>query len=118
MSGLRGGFGRPREGDEALFRLRGEAQQSYVQRGYSAWVVCESEDSKAESAARGLKAMRGMSCPKCGGIDSRCLDTRVHCMGFRRRRQCLGCGLRWTTVELTDEAFRLFRGAYLERCKR
>src|SRR5471030_2813751 len=42
-----------------------------------------------------------MNCPKCGHEDSKVLDTRTgreNC-SIRRRRQCLACGHRFTTLE-------------------
>jgi len=42
-----------------------------------------------------------MHCPKCNHSDTKVLDTRLakHNMAVRRRRQCAGCGYRFTTVE-------------------
>lgn len=36
-----------------------------------------------------------MNCPKCGA-DSKVVETR----GDRRRRQCLSCAERWSTIEI------------------
>ena len=42
-----------------------------------------------------------MNCPKCGHEDSKVLDTRTGRENrfIRRRRQCLNCGHRFTTLE-------------------
>ncbi len=42
-----------------------------------------------------------MNCPKCGHEDSKVLDTRTgrENRSIRRRRQCLACGHRFTTLE-------------------
>jgi len=44
-----------------------------------------------------------MNCPKCGHEDSKVLDTRTgrENRSIRRRRQCLACGHRFTTLEET-----------------
>ncbi len=41
-----------------------------------------------------------MKCPQCGYLEHRVLETRVHREEeIRRRRECLGCKLRFSTVE-------------------
>ncbi|MGE9292125.1 transcriptional regulator NrdR [Ruficoccus sp. ZRK36] len=42
-----------------------------------------------------------MYCPKCGHKDTKVLDTRIgkSKLSIRRRRECLDCGYRFTTVE-------------------
>ncbi len=42
-----------------------------------------------------------MRCPKCGRLDDKVIDSRASREGasVRRRRQCLGCGNRFTTYE-------------------
>ena len=40
-----------------------------------------------------------MNCPYCGYSDLRVIDSRDVNDGVRRRRQCLGCDLRFTTYE-------------------
>jgi transcriptional repressor NrdR len=44
-----------------------------------------------------------MNCPKCNHEDSKVLDTRTgrENRSIRRRRQCLACGHRFTTLEET-----------------
>ncbi len=46
-----------------------------------------------------------MRCPFCGFLDSRVLDSRPTVEGnsIRRRRECGGCGKRFTTYERVDE---------------
>jgi transcriptional repressor NrdR len=50
-----------------------------------------------------------MRCPKCGCQDDKVIDSRASREGatIRRRRQCLGCGFRFTTYEEVE------RGALL-----
>jgi len=40
-----------------------------------------------------------MKCPYCGYTDSKVIDSREVNETIRRRRECLGCGLRFTTYE-------------------
>jgi len=44
-------------------------------------------------------------CPWCGADDDRVVDSRVSDEGaaIRRRRECLGCGKRFTTFERVEE---------------
>ena len=45
-----------------------------------------------------------MNCPYCGHLDSRVIDSRDVNEGIRRRRQCSGCGNRFTTYERLQAA--------------
>ena len=40
-----------------------------------------------------------IKCPLCGDIESKVIDSRSMHDGIRRRRQCIGCGGRFTTNE-------------------
>ena len=40
-----------------------------------------------------------MRCPYCGHDDSKVTDSRTAEHGVRRRRECISCGLRFTTYE-------------------
>ena len=40
-----------------------------------------------------------MKCPFCGHPDSKVIDSRASDEGVRRRRECLQCGLRFSTLE-------------------
>jgi transcriptional repressor NrdR len=46
-----------------------------------------------------------MRCPYCHGIEDRVVDSRTSQEGraVRRRRECLGCGRRFTTYEYVEE---------------
>lgn len=46
-----------------------------------------------------------MRCPACGNLDDRVVDSRTSEDGtaIRRRRECAGCGRRFTTFERADE---------------
>lgn len=43
-----------------------------------------------------------MNCPFCGLPDSRVIDSRPDEAGVRRRRECLECGRRFTTLEKVE----------------
>ena len=43
-----------------------------------------------------------MNCPFCGHEDTKVTDSRPDEAGIRRRRECLGCGRRFTTVEKVE----------------
>jgi transcriptional repressor NrdR len=43
-----------------------------------------------------------VSCPYCGNNDTKVIDSRESREGIRRRRECLRCGLRFTTMELVQ----------------
>ena len=47
-----------------------------------------------------------MRCPACGSFDDKVVDSRQADDGgaIRRRRECLGCGRRFTTFERLEEA--------------
>ena len=45
-----------------------------------------------------------MRCPYCGHQDSKVTDSRTAEDGIRRRRECLRCGLRFTTYERVQSA--------------
>jgi transcriptional repressor NrdR len=46
-----------------------------------------------------------MRCPGCASLDDKVVDSRLADEGvaIRRRRECLGCGRRFTTFERIDE---------------
>lgn len=46
-----------------------------------------------------------MRCPKCGGDESKVVDSRSseNNDAIRRRRECTGCGFRYTTYERCEE---------------
>ncbi|MBI3743303.1 MAG: transcriptional repressor NrdR, partial [Chloroflexi bacterium] len=45
-----------------------------------------------------------MKCPFCGNDESKVTDSRTAEDGIRRRRECLRCGLRFTTYERVQSA--------------
>ena len=47
-----------------------------------------------------------MRCPSCASLDDKVVDSRLADDGaaIRRRRECLGCGRRFTTFERLEEA--------------
>lgn len=46
-----------------------------------------------------------MRCPHCGSLDDKVIDSRSLANGeaIRRRRECLSCGLRFTSYERIEE---------------
>ena len=46
-----------------------------------------------------------MRCPHCGNIDDKVIESRTLANGdaIRRRRECSGCGYRFTSYERTEE---------------
>ena len=45
-----------------------------------------------------------MKCPKCGETDDKVIDTRPNDEGrsIRRRRECVACGYRYSTIERVE----------------
>lgn len=39
-------------------------------------------------------------CPSCGKMDSKIIDTRMENGYRKRKRECLCCGARWSTIEV------------------
>jgi transcriptional repressor NrdR len=50
--------------------------------------------------------VNGVRCPGCASFDDKVIDSRTADDGaaIRRRRECLGCGRRYTTYERLEEA--------------
>lgn len=48
-----------------------------------------------------------MDCPSCHSDNFKCTNSRPTDTYIRRRRECLHCGERWTTVEITEKEFNL-----------
>ena len=50
--------------------------------------------------------MTAVRCPGCASLDDKVIDSRTADDGaaIRRRRECLGCGRRYTTYERLEEA--------------
>lgn len=46
-----------------------------------------------------------MKCPYCGSLDDKVIDSRTLANGeaIRRRRECIACGLRFTSYERIEE---------------
>ena len=63
------------------------------------------DDPTDGSSPQGRGYRRGMRCPTCASIDDKVVDSRLADDGLaiRRRRECLGCGRRFTTFERIDE---------------
>lgn len=53
--------------------------------------------------ARPRTMVIGMHCPYCQNADTKVIDTRINDDGYsiRRRRQCMACGRRFSTMETT-----------------
>lgn len=46
-----------------------------------------------------------MQCPKCNAYGLACSDSRPYNETIRRRRRCLNCGYRFSTVEISIEDY-------------
>ena len=59
----------------------------------------------AEVSAAGVVGSALVRCPRCSGVEDRVMDSRTAEEGaaIRRRRECLACGLRFTTYERLEE---------------
>ena len=51
-----------------------------------------------------------MQCPKCNAYGLACSDSRPYNETIRRRRRCLNCGYRFTTVEISVEDYHKLKG--------
>lgn len=49
-----------------------------------------------------------MICPRCHAEDQRIFDTRRLKNGVSRRRECMACGYRFSTVETYTKAFKRY----------
>lgn len=47
-----------------------------------------------------MKATTGERCPSCGKTGSKIIDTRMKNGYRKRKRECLSCGARWSTIEV------------------
>lgn len=48
-----------------------------------------------------------MNCPSCHSNNFKCRNSRPFNSYIRRRRECLECGERWSTIEITEAEFNL-----------
>lgn len=59
------------------------------------------------------------ACPACGSEHSHTTDTRAGSLeslpARRRRRECKQCAHRWTTYEISGEAYRRLESDILQR---
>jgi transcriptional repressor NrdR len=65
--------------------------------------ACLGDDRNRTVSRRYRRAMR---CPACACVDDKVVDSRMADDGtaIRRRRECLGCGRRFTTYERLEES--------------
>jgi transcriptional regulator NrdR family protein len=54
-----------------------------------------------------------MQCPVCAGA-SQVKDSRPQAEGVNRRRECVACGHRWSTVEIDRDLFAAYEKASVE----
>lgn len=47
-----------------------------------------------------MNATTGERCPACRKMKSKIIDTRMENGYRKRRRECLCCGSRWSTIEV------------------
>lgn len=52
-----------------------------------------------------------MTCEKCGGTNLRVIESRPAEFGYRRRRECMDCGNKVTTYEISEENYRMLRSS-------
>lgn len=52
-----------------------------------------------------------MNCPKCGDSEPMVIDSRQKPYGIRRRRECLVCGHRYSTVEISIDRYNFLKEA-------
>jgi hypothetical protein len=45
------------------------------------------------------------ACPECQHAWTRCVDSRAEAYGRRRRRECVACKHRWSTIEVPQTWF-------------
>ena len=52
-----------------------------------------------------------MNCPKCNSNNDAVIDSRSSGKGERvyRRRKCISCGARWSTLEISQADMAVFR---------
>jgi transcriptional repressor NrdR len=57
------------------------------------------------SCPGGAKQVKKVRCPHCGNFDDKVIDSRTLANGeaIRRRRECNGCGFRFTSYERIEE---------------
>ena len=58
----------------------------------------EASDPRGHSTDR----QAGVQCPNCGSVNSAVYDSRGTTVSIRRRRECKGCGARFTTYEIEE----------------
>ncbi|MFR6495435.1 MAG: TIM barrel protein [Ruminococcus sp.] len=62
------------------------------------YTLLQNRIRSAETAGK-VRCNAAMYCPFCGNINTRVMDSRSTDEKIRRRRECLGCGKRFTTYE-------------------
>ena len=68
------------------------------------------------SQAYKKRGSNALPCPECGG-NSVVLDSRGHELGLRRRRGCIGCGVRFTTFETYAEVEPALAASYKKKLR-
>jgi len=55
-----------------------------------------------------------MICPKCGSRNDRVINSRTSHDAVRRRRVCNGCNDRFSTIEISCDSFKHFKGIHTD----
>jgi len=58
------------------------------------------DGKKGKLMAKTMRATTGERCPACGKMNSKIIDTRMENGYRKRKRECLSCGSRWSTIEV------------------
>ena len=58
-----------------------------------------------------------MNCPTCGG-QTRVYDSTAQADNIKRRRKCLTCDYRFTTVEIDMDMYNTMRGTNLKTARK
>lgn len=72
-------------------RLMTLLDEKSIGQSFRHW-VCEEDSKRSEPAAR-------IRCTTCRSTKTKVIDGRASKFGFRRRRECLDCGRRFSTRE-------------------
>ena len=58
------------------------------------------DGKKGKLMAKTMRATTGERCPACRKMKSKIIDTRMENGYRKRKREGLGCGGRWSTIEV------------------
>src|SRR5205823_5598162 len=78
--------------------------ENVIHKWVAGWPRRDASGSTARTARTRCRG-RTMRCPYCKGLEDKVVDSRLAEEGVsvRRRRECLGCGGRFTTFERAEQ---------------